>query len=210
MKKIIGVLIGVIIGLVVIIAVLTFLVLSNVFVFNRSSSSTAGITSPPIAFASPSINSSSTPLPSNTGLPATTAPPVRTPTPTGTASMSSAASSPTSQKEVNFTIAVSSFSISGATSGTVTAQIANIGNIDAHNAWIKVEIYSQGSLIKVNGGDYFRKDLGTIKAKTTLTTQATLNISFIDGLKILQSGATFTLTIYSDEKTQTLNYEYHL
>lgn len=91
---------------------------------------------------------------------------------------------------------------------TVTAKVTNTGNVDAHNAWGKVEVFSQGQRIKLSGQDSARVDVGTIKAGVTATAQVTLSFGLADGLKIQQNGADVQFTINSDEGTQTLTYQY--
>ncbi len=93
-------------------------------------------------------------------------------------------------------------------SRTVTAQIKNSGQADAHKTWAKVEGFSGTTRIKLGGQDYLRIDLGTIGARQALDRQVTLSFSIMDGLKLSQSGATFKLTITSDERTDTLTYDY--
>jgi len=109
--------------------------------------------------------------------------------------------------DVKFELVVTDVSGTGL-SRTITAQITNTGSSDAHNVWAKIEVSSQEARVKLDGQDYIRVDLGTIKAKETVTRQVTLNISAFDGLKIAMNGAQFVLTIYSDEHTQTLSYDY--
>ncbi len=145
--------------------------------------------SPPSISASPSS-------PSPTTAP-TIAPPVPSPPPSPTVT-------PT---VVNFEMVVTGVSGSGL-SRTVTAQVTNTGSSDAHAAWAKVEVFSQGQRIQLSGQDYLRVDIGTVKAGATATAQVTLSFSVFDGLKIQQNGAQFLLTIYSDERTQTLTYDY--
>lgn len=109
---------------------------------------------------------------------------------------------------VYFDLNVTSFNISGASSATINVHVANTGPSDAHNVWGKVEVYCQGSIIKLDGQDYLRTDIGTIKAGTNLTTKAILNASLADGLRVLANGGTIKLTIFSDEKTQTYSYDF--
>ena len=115
--------------------------------------------------------------------------------------------SPSPNKNVNFDFAITDINGTGL-SRTVTSQVTNTGSTDAHNAWAKVEVFSQGASIKLSNSDFLRVDLGIIKAGTAVTKQVTLQFSLLDGLKITQSGAQLVLTIYSDENTQTFNYDY--
>ncbi|MFC2013810.1 hypothetical protein ACFLU8_02890 [Chloroflexota bacterium] len=114
---------------------------------------------------------------------------------------------PSQNGEVKFEFAVTDISGSGL-SRTITAQVTNTGDIDAHNVWGKVEVFSQGSMIKLGSKEFLRIDIGTITYGGTATTEVTLSFGLTDGLKILQNGATFVLTIYSDELTETFSYDY--
>jgi VCBS repeat-containing protein len=108
---------------------------------------------------------------------------------------------------VNFKVVVTG--VSGTDlSRTVTAQVTNTGSSDAHNAWAKIEVFSQSQRIQLSGQDYLSVNIGTVKAGATVTEQATLSFSLLDSLKIQQNGAQFLLTLYSDEWTQTLTYDY--
>ena len=93
-------------------------------------------------------------------------------------------------------------------SRTVTAQITNTQSADAHNAWAKAEVFSQGQRIPISGRSYLRQILGIVKAGATVTAKATFDFSLSDGLIILQNGAQVLLSVYSDEWTQTLTYNY--
>ncbi len=140
----------------------------------------------------------SPPTPSPTVPPPSTSPTVPPPSPSPTVPLTA---------DVKFELVVSDVSGTGL-SRTITAQITNTGSSEAHNVWVKIEVSSQEARVKLDGQDYIRVDLGTIKAKETVTRQVTLNISAFDGLKIAMNGAQFVLTIYSDEHTQTLSYDY--
>lgn len=133
-------------------------------------------------------------------------PPV--PSQTVTPSITPTVPSPTIPvSNVNFQIAITDMSGTGL-SRTATAQVTNTGTTDAHNVWVKSEVLSQGQRIQLSGKDYLRINIGTIKAGTTVTVQPDLSFNLLDGLKIQQNGAQLTLTIYSDEHTQTLTYDY--
>lgn len=136
--------------------------------------------------------------------PSPTPPPTR-PLPTTPSPVPPPTTPPTAN--VDFQPAVIGVSGTGL-SRTVTAQITNTGSADAHNVWAKVEVFSQQTRVMLDGKDYLRVDAGTLPAKTSVTKQATLNISILDGLRIQANGAQFVLTIYSDERTQTLTYDY--
>ena len=122
------------------------------------------------------------------------------PTPTPAAS---------AEVDVNFSLDITDISPSGM-SANVTAQLTNTGTTDAHNTRARVEAFSKGSLIKINGQNYLDKDLGTILAGDTVTSPVTLGFSFSDAAKIMSEGATFKLTITSDEKTQAFSYDYSI
>ncbi len=81
--------------------------------------------------------------------------PLPTPTPTPLPSQSG---------DVKFGFAVTDITGSGL-SRTVTAQITNTGSADAHNVWAKVEAFIGGSSIRLNGQDYLRVDIGTVKLR---------------------------------------------
>ena len=108
---------------------------------------------------------------------------------------------------VDFQITMAGVSGTGL-SRTVSAQVTNTGTADANNVWIKSEVFSQQQKIQLSGQDALRVDIGAIKAGTTITSQANLSFSLLDGLRIQQNGARFVLTVNSDERTQTLNYDY--
>lgn len=186
--------VGVIAAIIVILVLAIIAFSMGLFSFGRIEGGlTPALSPPPSGFPQPSITpTASTPLPT-INLPILTA----TPTPT----------SSTPATGVNFNIAITSVSGSGL-SRTITAQVSNTGNADAHNVWIKVELFSGQQRISINGKDYLRVDVGTLAANTTVTKEAALSVSIFDGLRIMQNGGTFQLTIYSDERTQTLSYNY--
>ncbi len=126
--------------------------------------------------------------------------PALSPQPTASAAAPSQNASPASGN-VNFELLNLSHTGSGL-SYTVTADIANTGTSDAHNVWGKIEVFSGSSRIQVNGSDYLRVDIGTLKAGSTVTKQVPIEFSMADGLKMMQNGAEFVLTVTSDEKTQ--------
>lgn len=134
------------------------------------------------------------------GLPSPGMPsPTPQPSPTSTSTVPAA--------NVNFQVLVTGVTGTGL-SRTVSAQITNTGTADAHNVWLKLEVFSQGVRITVNGQDYVRVDIGTLKTTATIAEQVTISVGVLDALKIATGGATIVLTIYSDERTQTLSYDY--
>lgn len=151
---------------------------------------------------------SPTPITGATITPPATRPPAGTPAPSPTAvPVTPPGIPPPLARNVRFDFALTNISGAGFTR-TVTAQLANTGTADAHNTWAKVEVFSQGSRIQLNGTDFLRVDVGTLKAKETVTKQADIQFSLFDGLKIAQVGGQFVLTITSDENTQAFNYDY--
>ncbi len=133
------------------------------------------------------------------------APPTAPPSPTPTVPLPSP--TPATPGTVTFGFAITDISGSGL-SRTITAQITNTGTEDAHNVWAEVTVSSGGSRVKVNGQDYLRVDIGTLAAGQTVTREVTLSFSISDGLRIAQNGATFKLTIHSDEYTESFLYDY--
>ena len=51
----------------------------------------------------------------------------------------------------------------------ITTQIINTGNFDAHNVWVNVEVFSHGSRVKLDGQDYLRVYIGTVKPGNNTT-----------------------------------------
>ena len=136
-----------------------------------------------------------------------TLPPAAIPTPVPPTVAPTLASTSAPTASVDFQIAITGLTGTGL-SRTVNAQIANDGTAEAHNVWVKSEVFSQQQKIQLSGQDSLRVDVGTIKAGTTITSQANLSFNLLDGLRIQQNGARFVLTVNSDERTQTLNYDY--
>lgn len=93
-------------------------------------------------------------------------------------------------------------------SRTVKAEISNCGMGSAQNIIAKVEVFSGGSHVKINGLDYLTLDLGTLGPGAKAWRQVTLKFSLFDGIKLLKNGADIALTVNSDEKTLIFNYSY--
>jgi hypothetical protein len=184
MKTTIGIILGVILGLIIITIVSVWLVFS---VFSSDTQPNTG--NSPTIVSPPPTTKVEPDFPSNP-----ISPSIITPSPPGST--------------VNYSVNITGFQVSGLSSGTVVAQISNTGTGDSHNVWAKVEIIYQGSIVRIAGQDSLRKDIGTVKAGGTITTEATINLGLTDGIKISQNGATIRLTIYSDEKTETLSYDF--
>jgi hypothetical protein len=109
--------------------------------------------------------------------------------------------------KVTFEISITDISGSGL-SRAVTAQVKNTGSADAHNAWIKVDVSSLGQRISLSGQDSLKLNIGTVKARSSITAKASLSLYLGDGLRVRQNGAQLLLTVTSDEHTQTLPYNY--
>jgi cytoskeletal protein RodZ len=189
---ILGIIIGAIIAALAIMIIIVLVVLPMAREVNTPDTSSPAITS--------TIASSTTPKPaSSTTAPTSTS---TAPKPTGTSPASPNAN-------VNFNLIVTGVNTDIlSASATIASQVSNTGTADAHNAWAKVEVFQQGNRIQVGGQDYFRYDIGTLKAGETRDVQVTIKFGIMDALKVLQSGATLNLTLTSDEKTQTMSYDY--
>jgi len=134
-----------------------------------------------------------------------TAPALTTHTPTPSQTLTGI---PSNSDKVDFRLQITSVNETGALSRSITGEIGNAGNIDAHNVVCTVEIYSNGNQIKINGQDSISKTLGTIGAGKTVTTTLDLTFGLFDSPTLLKNGATVYLQIASDEKTQLLSYDY--
>jgi hypothetical protein len=193
MKTALGVVLGIITGFLTLAAIIVFLIYLYIIpAFDQYSS--IGSATPTSTYSTstttvspPTTTPIFTPGPTKTTLPAQTGTPV--------------------PNDVNFVL-----NITGVTgenlSRTVTADITNTGSIDALNTYAKIEVFSRGKRIKLNGQDYLSEDLGTLKAGAPATAQITLTFNPLDAPIILTSGARLYLTIYSDQKTQNFSYDY--
>ncbi len=215
MKFTIGIFSGIIVGAMIIIALLTYLLVSGLFSSNEPANAAVNSPTPKATSIGPSTTAASIPSSSRSNTPATTSPSISS-TSTPSATNNPALSSPTaaSTSGVVFDLLISNYDYNASrpTTGTVYASITNKGTSDAHNTQVKMELTCGGKLVKINydnldSQDNYQKILGTVKAGETITDQATINVGLIDGLKIAANGALITLTITSDEKTDTLNYE---
>ena len=108
---------------------------------------------------------------------------------------------------VKFSLEITGISGSGF-SRSVSARLTNVGTVNAHNVWGKIEAFYQGTRITLSGHDYVRKDIGLLSAGNSVITDVTLNFSLIDAIKISQNGVSLVLTIFSDEFAQTFYYDY--
>src|SRR5512136_3056594 len=130
MKTTLGIILGVLLGLIIIIVVTVWILSAGFFSGNRPTNSGTITIQSPSPSGSPAPNSTAVPI-----------------------SPSIVSESP-AQSNVNFTLNITRLQVSGLTSLEAAAQITNTGTADAHNAWVKVEIICQGSIIKINGQDY--------------------------------------------------------
>lgn len=94
----------------------------------------------------------------------------------------------------------------GLTCREVPYEIRNIGNTDAHNVNLKLELYCKGKRVKINGKEFIAKYLGTIPAKFSKKDIIRISVGFLDGLCILNNGFTAYLTINSNEKNKQLSF----
>jgi hypothetical protein len=190
MKTTLGIILGVIAGFIVLTAVIVILALTFVmpaFTEYSNQSTTAPVTGHE-TFIPPSTSTSTQPAPSSTQKPIST-------------------STTTTSNDVNFSLNI--LDVSGADlSRTVTAQLLNKGSIDATNCWVNIEVFSSGSRIKINGEEYQRIDLGTLKAGEPSVTQVQMSFSMFDAPRMIKNGVNFNITLYSDQKTQTFSYDY--
>jgi hypothetical protein len=71
-------------------------------------------------------------------------------------------------------------------------------------------VISGGKQITItsSGQTSVSQTLGTIKAGQTIDTQLNLTFALVDGWTLTQNGATVSLIITSDEKTQTIKYDF--
>ena len=187
---ILGIIIGIVISIIAAVVVVFLVVLPS----TREVSTSSGVTTP----------MASTP---STG---TYNP---TPSPSLPASRTTLAQSPKSTANVSFSVNVPSVTISGITSVDITADLTNTGTDEAHNVLTTVEVLYQGApvAISVDGSpaeDRTTISLGNIAAGQTVEKKLHITFGLFDGLGISQNGASFNLTITSDEKTETISYDY--
>ena len=205
MKMALGVITGVILGMLLIFSG-GFLLMK--YAVNQISMNTNQSGKPPDSALS-DLSSQKSLVPSTTTAttpPVTPAPAITRPTATAPAAINPVSSSAVA-KAVNFGLQIPDVSGDGLTR-TITGEITNSGNLDAHNVKGKIDVFSSGKLVQINGQNYITRELGTIKAGQTVTTQIELTFGIFDGVSISQNGATVNLEIASDEATQTLKYNY--
>lgn len=188
-----GIIIGVIVGVVIlVIGIIVVLRLASPQALPAKPSPTVVSPTPsPVPKVTSPSPSPTAPAPSPPAPTAPPAPPVPVPT----------------LKAGNWEFSIAGISGSGLTR-TIAAQITNTNTTDANSVKAKIEVFSQQQRIQLSGQDYLTEDLGTVKAKTTVTRQVTVTLSLADGLKVVQNGARFVLTVTSDKGAETLNYDY--
>ena len=93
-------------------------------------------------------------------------------------------------------------------SRTITARIANTGSVAAHNVRATVNVTSGGSPVRISGQDSLDVSIGDLAPGAAVEKAVELGFGFADGLRISQQGATFFLTVSSDEAAETFSYEY--
>lgn len=200
---------------VILIVLIVFLIVGGVYTFGfylpRKIASFDGGPPPVYSPTSPPKPSQTIPPLSPTQTPTSrpTSAPAASPSARATPTVLASTPPPTSNPSPagQFDVSIASITGSGL-SRTITAKIKNTGARDVHNAWVKLEAFSQGTRVSLSNSDYLRVDIGTLPAGTTVTKQADLQIGLMDGLRIAQNGAQFVLTITSDEASQTSNYDF--
>jgi hypothetical protein len=201
MKTNLAIILGVALGVIIISTALSVFVIVTFFLpADRSTSSDSTVNTPSTVNA-PSITTS---LPRT--IAASPSPTYVNSTPAGT--QTPVTSSPAANAEVSFNINITGIIEEGLTTRIVTAQLTNTGTADAHNTWVKIEAFSQGSRVKLNNQDFLQEKFDTIKAKQTITREVSISFNLFDAPKLMQNGVTLNLTINSDEKSQSLSYDY--
>ena len=84
----------------------------------------------------------------------------------------------------------------------------NNGTGTVHNVAAKIEVFSGGFRVQVNGQDFLTVAVGTLSPGSKISEQVAVKFNLFDGAKVLQNGADIVLTLTSDEKNQTFNYSY--
>ncbi|MFC2039874.1 hypothetical protein ACFLTW_01695 [Chloroflexota bacterium] len=158
---------------------------------------------PPPLSTEPSTELSPTPVP----VPVPVTPPLPEPAPSSSPPPSITVLPPTQSVGVRFEHTITDISGNGLTR-TVKTNLTNTGDMDAHNVWGKLQVFSNESVIKLDGEEFLRIDIGSVTAGNTVTTEVTLSFGFTDSLKILKNGAEFVLDINSDEFTDTFRSYY--
>jgi len=171
-----------------------------------SSTSGGGTVSGPAPIGGTSGTAAQTTAATQTATATQTTPPATT-----TRSAPAAATAlPTTSEEVpyvKFDFVITDISGSGFTR-TVTAQISNTGNEDAHNVRGVVQVLQGDSIISINGEDSLTVEVGALPAGSAVTVEQTIKFGLLDGLKIQSNGAEFSVTLYSDEATQSFSEFY--
>lgn len=194
MKTSLVIILSVALGVIISIALSVFVIVSFFLPADRSMSSDSTVNTPSITTSSPRTTAAS---PSPTYVSST---------PAGT--QLPVTSSPAANADVSFNINITGIIEDGMTTRIVTAQLTNTGTADAHNTRVKIEAFSQGSRVKLNNQDFLQEEYNTVKAQQTITREVSISFSLFDAPKLMQNGVTLNLTINSDEKSQSLSYDY--
>jgi hypothetical protein len=193
MKTGIGIVLGVVIGIVIITVAAVVLIFNLFGAANRTASTQTPLGTPVQNPAtSPAVSPAAPPVPS-----------VLSPS---TAPVPSNSNATAASPAVDFNVNIGAVENTGLTSRKITGQITNTGTVDAHNVTAKVQVFCQGSLVKINNQDFITQPFGTIKAGDTVSQGISVSFSILDAGRLTQNGATVNLTITSDETTRTFSY----
>lgn len=129
--------------------------------------------------------------------------PVRAPTPTPVP-----AQAPGAPRPIDFQLRIAKIEETGLTSRRLTTELTNTGDADAHNVSVKLEVFSRGQRIAVNGKDAETVSADVVPARQTLSRAMDISFSLADGFTIQRQGAEFVVTITSTEKTSVMRFTY--
>jgi hypothetical protein len=203
LKLRIGLIIGIVLCALIIASIGVFYFINDVLnLFQNTELPTTQLSATPVITATPLPTTPSQTVASN--LPS----PTKTMTPSTSPSLSPTAvnsTTPSPSSDISFNI----LSVEGSGfSRTVTGELTNTGSIDLHNSKLKIEMFSNGKLIKNDSKPYVEKNYDTLKAGAVITDVLAIKLSLVDGVTVQQNGVTFTLIFSSDEKTQTFKYDF--
>jgi len=108
------------------------------------------------------------------------------------------------KRPVDFEVFISSVNECGLLCRDITASITNVGDFDANNVRIKLELFCNGNKVKVNKKDYLEEYLGIVPARGSVTRSVRLEIGLMDGFCIKSNGVEAVLTIISDKKVKRI------
>jgi hypothetical protein len=210
MKLKIGLIIGIVLCVLVILAAGVLYFLTDVLdLFQNTPPPALPTTSlPTMAAASP--NPAATPQPALTvrpGLAVSTTLSTTLAASNSTAVSTTTATAPVPSPTADVQFEVISVEGSGFTR-TVTGKLTNSGSLDLHNPKLKIEMYSNGKLIKNDSAAYIDKSFPTLIAGESASDQVSIKIGLIDGVYVTQHGVSFVLTFTSDELTRQFSYDY--